>query len=67
MAPMTVTHPWILGSLAIYAPNVHIARQVYELIISENSHQPFGTTLLDSGDEVDWVNMAYGVARRHDE
>ena len=67
MHSITESHPWILGPLVIYAPNLHIARQVHELVISENPNQAFGTMLLDGGYEVDWVNMTYGVVRKHEE
>lgn len=59
------TTPWILGAYAVYASNLLIAREAYEQVRdTESSHEAFGTVRLESGHEVDWVNIRYGVLRR---
>ncbi|HJV88600.1 MAG TPA: hypothetical protein VJ698_24255 [Noviherbaspirillum sp.] len=59
MSAVNVAHPWILGSYAVYAPSLHAARRVYELVCSEFPPRPFGTVILETGDEIDWINMRY--------
>lgn len=54
-------HPWILGSYAVYAQNLQIARQVVEYARSQPDPVPFGTIELETGETIDWVNMRYGV------
>lgn len=58
MSLANTKHPWILGSIAVYAPNLYVARQVYELVVSRKQDQPFGTATLDTGDEVGWIDMS---------
>lgn len=53
-------HPWILGTYAVYAQNIHIARRVYEHLSSLSDSGPFGTVELETGEMVDWVDMHYG-------
>lgn len=59
------TRPWLLGPLAIYAPNLHVARQAYETVTSGECRQAFGTVVVDNQYEVDWVNLAFGVVPRN--
>lgn len=59
------THPWILGTLAVYASDLQVARQVHDLVISRTQPQAFGTVTLDGGDEVDWVDMSYHAMCRN--
>lgn len=65
MTLVTATTPLILGRLAIYAPDLQVARQVYARVSSCKQTQAFGTVVLDSGDEVDWVDMVHDVAAEY--
>lgn len=59
------TYPVILGSFALYACSPAAARQVYEQLCANPAEcEPFGTVRLDTGEEVDWVNMRAGVVRQ---
>jgi hypothetical protein len=52
----------VLGPFAIYADNPFHARQAYEHLCADSGRsQPFGTVTLDTGEEVDWINIRYGV------
>lgn len=55
------TTMWILGSFAIYAPSIHIARITYDLVRAQPQSTPFGTVLLATGEEVDWIDTRFGV------
>jgi hypothetical protein len=55
--------PWILGCFAIYAPNLRVAQQVYQVVISRNYQEAFGTVLLNTGHEVEWVDMSLPVKK----
>jgi hypothetical protein len=57
MSIANLTRPWIIGSLAVYAGNIHAARSVYELVSHQEEHDAFGTITLDTGEDVDWVDM----------
>ena len=58
--------PWIFGSFAIYTQNSHLARQVYEQVHNMDSQpEPFGTITLATGEEIDWMNMSFGVMRHN--
>jgi hypothetical protein len=60
------TRPWIIGSLAIYAPTLSLAWQVRELVAAREQHDAFGTVLLPTGQRVDWIDMSYqAMQRRH--
>ena len=61
MLTLNATRPVLLGRLAVYAPDLETARQVYTLIESETQIRGFGTVTLDNGEEIDWVDMARGV------
>lgn len=58
---MNITHPWIFGSYAVYAIDLHVARRVYEYARAQPDSGPFGTVELESGEVIDWINMNYGV------
>lgn len=49
--------PWILGAFAVYASNLHTARQIRDLIARQSRHDAFGTVVLETGEEVDWIDM----------
>lgn len=57
MHPANSNHPWILGPYAVYADNLHTARQIRDLIASQNEHPSSGTIMLETGEEIDWVDM----------
>jgi hypothetical protein len=57
MTLATRTHPWILGTFAIYAANIRVARHVHDLVAHQEEHDGFGTVTLDTGEEIDWVDM----------
>jgi len=59
-----VARPWILGSYAVYAHNLHAARLVYEYA-RQSDPGPFGTVELETGEAIDWNNMNYGVGDHH--
>jgi hypothetical protein len=59
MLTCDIRHPWVLGSFAVYAPNVQVARQVYALLCVHHPDEPFGVITTESGDEIDWVNMRH--------
>jgi hypothetical protein len=61
MTLVTTTKPLLLGRLAVYASDMQVARQVYAMVFSRARTQAFGTVRLDTGDEVDWVDMTYGA------
>ncbi len=62
----TMRHPWILGTFAVYAPNLKLARQVVEQVSSnEANYERFGTVSLESGEEIDWINIRSSVIRPH--
>ena len=50
-------HPWILGPFAVYAHSLHTARRIHDLIIRQPEHDAFGTVVLDTGEEIDWIDM----------
>jgi hypothetical protein len=52
-----ISHPWLFGTYAVYAPDIDIARQVYEYVTLQNDLAPFGTVELVSGGQIDWVNI----------
>jgi hypothetical protein len=52
-----ISHPWLFGTYAVYAPDMDIARQVYEYVTLQNDVSPFGTVELVSGEQIDWVNI----------
>jgi hypothetical protein len=56
--------PWLLGSYAVYAQNIHVARQVYEYARAQGSRAPFGTMELETGEIIDWIDITYGVVRQ---
>jgi len=66
MQEASTSRPWILGSFAVYASSLPVANQVYELIVSRVRHPAFGTVVLETGEEVDYVDMAYSILRRND-
>lgn len=51
------SHPWVLGSLAVYAGNIHAARQVHDLVAGQDDHEAGGKVMLDTGEEVEWVDI----------
>lgn len=55
---------WILGAFAVYAPTLHTARLAYEQARSHSSSAPFGTLQLETGEEIDWVDLRSGVIRQ---
>lgn len=55
---------WILGAFAVYAPTLHTARIAYEQACSHSTSTPFGTLLLETGEEIDWVDLRSGVIRQ---
>lgn len=60
--PRNGEHPWIFGSFAVYAPNPHLARHVYESVrAAATPAEPFGTVTLETGEVIDWVNIRFGV------
>jgi len=59
MSLVNTTKPLLLGQIAVYAPDFQMARQVYMAVLANTKHQAFGTVQLDSGEEVDWVDMAH--------
>lgn len=61
MSLSTTTRPLILGNFAVYAQDLQIAQEVYALVFSRMQTQAFGTVVLDTGDEVDWVDMTYDI------
>lgn len=63
MSTLQPTRPWILGSFAVYAPQLYAARQAYELLSSRSADASFGTVILPNGEEIDWVDMS-GFARK---
>lgn len=63
MSLVTTTKPLLLASLAVYAADMQVAQQVYAMVSSHTRTQAFGTVILDTGDEVDWVDMTYGALR----
>jgi hypothetical protein len=52
---------WIIGSFSIYARSPFTAWEVYNLVVDAGLTEPFGAVLMDTDEEVEWVNMAYGV------
>jgi hypothetical protein len=58
------TQPWILGTLAVYAPSLAIARQVRDLVNADALHDAFGTLTLPDGEEIDWIDMSYQAMLR---
>lgn len=52
---------WIIGAFAVYAATQRTARLVYDQVNTSPPSVPFGTILLDTGEEVDWVDMRFGV------
>lgn len=56
--------PWVLGSYAVYAKSLLVARQVYEHARSQSALTPFGTIELETGETIDWINITYGVVRQ---
>lgn len=58
MSSLQITRPWILGSLAVYAPQLYAARQAYEMLAGRSADASFGTVILPSGEEIDWVDMS---------
>jgi len=63
MPLVIATKPLLLGKLAVYASDMQVAQQVYAVVCSRSRPQAFGTVILDTGDEVDWVDMTYGALR----
>lgn len=58
---------WIFGSFAVYAKNRLVARQVYETIRhTDHRLERYGTVNLDTGDQVDWVNLGMRPESRQD-
>lgn len=49
--------PWILGNFAIYAPSIHVAREVYDLIRLEAADKSSGATTTNGGATVSWINI----------
>jgi len=61
MLTFNAMRPVLLGRLAVYAPDLETARQVYKVIESETQTRGFGTVTLDNGQEIDWVDMGRGA------
>jgi hypothetical protein len=59
MASALSLHPWILGNLVFYAPDLQAASQAYEQVTSEKPNYAFGTVTLLTGEVVDWVNLRF--------
>ena len=59
-----ISRPWILGSLAIYAPTLSLARQVRDLVTANQQHDAFGTVTLATGEAIDWIDMSYQAMLR---
>jgi hypothetical protein len=51
-------HPWLLDSFAVYARNLHPARQVFEMLTARRPHQASRSEILPTGEEVNWVDLA---------
>ncbi|TFW05797.1 hypothetical protein E4K72_10910 [Oxalobacteraceae bacterium OM1] len=60
MSLPSAPRPWFLGKLALYAGSLHAAREAYERVRAMETDQLSGTIVLDSGEEVDWVNVRGG-------
>lgn len=61
MPTCNVTKPVLIGRLAVYAPDLATARQVYVAVVFGRQTRHFGTVTLHNGEEFDWVDMASGV------
>lgn len=56
------SHPQIVGSFAVYTQNPDLARNVLDQVrASRLQAVPFGTVTLNTGEQIDWVNIRYGV------
>jgi hypothetical protein len=61
-------HPQIIGSFAVYTKNPDLAQKVLDQVRSSHLQAvPFGTVTLDTGEQIDWVNIRYGVKVHHNE
>lgn len=67
MLMFNTTRPVLLGRLAVYAPDRETAMKVYADVVHKTQSRAFGTVTLDSGEEIDWVDMARGVAPPHEQ
>jgi hypothetical protein len=66
MPLVKTSQPWILGSLAVYAPTLSMAWQVHDLVTANEQPDAFGTVTLLTGEEIDWIDMSYrAMLRRH--
>jgi len=61
MLTTNTTRPLLLGPLAVYASDIETACLVYAKVMSGTKDRTFGTVTLESGEEVDWVDMGRGV------
>jgi hypothetical protein len=56
------SHPQIVGSFAVYTQNPDLARKVLDQVRASHLQAvPFGTVTLDTGEQIDWVNIPYEV------
>ena len=67
MLTVNTTKPVLLGRLAVYAPDLQTARRVYAVVVSGPQNRGFGTVALDNGEEIDWVDMTFGIVPRRPE
>lgn len=64
---MLVEHsrcPRILGSLAIYTPDLSMARVVYDIVVGYTDEDFFGTVFFESGEEINWIDLHFRALRR---
>lgn len=66
MLKPNTTKPVLVGRIAVYVPDIQTARRVYAAVLSEMQTRNFGTVTLDSGEEIDWVDMAGGPVLHHE-
>lgn len=62
---MNIPQMWVIGSFAVYAKNLSAARQACDEVRIKSETAPFGTIRLDTGEEIDWINMRFNVNPRN--
>lgn len=55
--------PWIIGSLAIFAPDLTVANTVYDIVCEYTHEETFGTVFFENGDEIEWMDMSFEAMR----
>ncbi|MFC7513836.1 hypothetical protein ACFQUU_02340 [Herbaspirillum sp. GCM10030257] len=56
------SHPQIVGNFAVYTQNPDLAKKVLDQVRARHLQAvPFGTVTLETGEQIDWVNIRYGV------